>query len=236
MLHQYDTMNDSIFQNYLLEELFKKYNTKKNPCNITTFIKAKYGKKQNIISNMKVKVSRLLHKKPNAAHNFGLLELSNDLADYFNTLRVNGDPYLTMTYFLGKNVWIDCIGATTSLGTIRKLDKIKWQYKCDSKWKNHFAVWSNLYGNGEVRLVKKQDWYIHNNSLGISILEEKKTKRLYQGWVEPKDNGRFDVIDRSVLTGHKIGDIVKDIELNWSGTIDGVFPASTKDFKQKSKK
>ena len=40
-----ETMNDKIFQSDKLESLFRKYSTKENPCNITSFIKKTYGKK-----------------------------------------------------------------------------------------------------------------------------------------------------------------------------------------------
>ena len=51
---------------------------------------------------MKVKVSRLINKTADATTNFGLLELSNDLSEYFNGLRTNGDEILSMPHFLGK--------------------------------------------------------------------------------------------------------------------------------------
>ncbi len=228
-----DTMKDTIFQKDILEELFKKYNSKNTPCNITTFIKDKYGTKPNVIANMKVKVSRLINKKPDAAHNFGMLELSNDLATYFNGLRTNGDPYLSMTHFLGKTTWIRCIGAATTNGTIRRFPGKDWLFKTDAKYKNHVCIWHSLYNNAEVRFLKKSDWYTHNTKLGVCVIEEKKSKKLYQGWLQAKDNGRFDVIDKSVLTGKDVGEIAKDVDMAICYSIDGVIPASDKDFKRK---
>ena len=73
-----ETMNDKIFQADKLDSLFKKYSSKQNPCNITSFIKTTYGKKPNVVANMKVKVSRLINKTADASTNYGLLELSND--------------------------------------------------------------------------------------------------------------------------------------------------------------
>ena len=102
MVEHFETMKDKIFQSEKLESLFKKYSTKENPCNITSFIKKKYGSKKNVVANMKVKVSRLINKTADATTNFGLLELSNDLSEYFNGLRTNGDEILSMTHFLGK--------------------------------------------------------------------------------------------------------------------------------------
>ena len=63
MVEHFETMKDKIFQSEKLESLFKKYSTRENPCNITSFIKKKYGSKKNVVANMKVKVSRLINKQ-----------------------------------------------------------------------------------------------------------------------------------------------------------------------------
>ena len=68
-----ETMNDKIFQADKLDWLFKKYSTKQSPCNITSFIRTTYGKKPNVVANMKVKVSRLINKTADATTNYGFL-------------------------------------------------------------------------------------------------------------------------------------------------------------------
>ena len=100
MTEHLETMKDKIFHSEKLNVLFKKYDS-----NITSFIKHKYAKnlrgdtKEKMIANMKVKVSRLINRTADATTNFGLLELSNDLSEYFNGLRTNGDEILSMTHF-----------------------------------------------------------------------------------------------------------------------------------------
>ncbi len=152
----FETMKDKIFQADKLDSLFKKYSTKDNPCNITSFIKNKYGKKANVVANMKVKVSRLINKTADASTNYGLLELSNDLSEYFNSLRTNGDEILSMTHFLGKQSTIESCGELDPDGTVRLFEpKNVWRVKVDAKYSKLSGIYIR-HGAfaGFVRLFK----------------------------------------------------------------------------------
>ena len=217
MVEHYETMKDKIFQNDKLDSLFKKYSTKESPCNITSFIKNKYGKKANVVANMKVKVSRLINKTADSTTNFGLLELSNDLSEYFNSLRTNGDEILSMTHFLGKQTLIESCGELDPDGTVRLYEKKQvWKIKVDAKYGSLSAVYIR-HGAfaGFVRLFKKSMNYVDPNAEHrFSIVKQKKTNSIYWGFLKPLPiQRRYSIRDHSIITGAKVADIATNIEI-----------------------
>ena len=213
-----ETMNDKIFQADKLDSLFKKYSSKQNPCNITSFIKTTYGKKPNVVANMKVKVSRLINKTADATTNYGLLELSNDLASYFNKHhRTNGDEILGMTHFLGRQSTIENCGELDPDGSVRLYEpKNMWSIKVDAKYCKLTAVYirSGAFA-GFVRLFKKSSNFIDPNSeYRFSIVKQKKTNSIFWGFLKPLTAPRrYSVIDYSIVTGQKVGEIATNIEI-----------------------
>ena len=213
-----ETMNDKIFQSDKLDGLFKKYSTKENPCNITSFIKTTYGKKPNVVANMKVKVSRLINKTADASTNFGLLELSNDLASYFNKYhRTNGDEILGMTHFLGRQSTIECCGELDPDGSVREYEqKNMWSIKVDARYSKLSAVYlrSGAFA-GFARLFKKNSNFIDPNAeYRFSIVKQKKTGMAFWGFLKPLTAPRrYSVIDYSIVTGQKVGEIATNIEI-----------------------
>ena len=217
MVEHFETMKDKIFQSEKLESLFKKYSTKENPCKITSFIKKKYGSKKNVVANMKVKVSRLINKTADATTNFGLLELSNDLSEYFNGLRTNGDEILSMTHFLGKQSQIESCGELDPDGTVRLFEKKNiWKLKVDAKYSGLTAVYirSGAFA-GFVRLFKKSMNYIDPNSEHrFSVVRQKKTNMIFWGFLKPLSTPRrYSVIDHSIISGAKVAEIATNIEI-----------------------
>lgn len=212
-----ETMRDKIFQADKLESLFKKYSTKENPCNITSFIKNKYGKKANVVANMKVKVSRLINKTADASTNYGLLELSNDLSEYFNSLRTNGDEILSMTHFLGKQSTIESCGELDPDGTVRLYEpKNTWRVKVDAKYSKLSGIYIR-HGAfaGFIRLFKKSMNFIDPNAEHrFSVVRQKKTNLVYWGFLKPLATPRrYSVIDYSIVSGTKVADIATNIEI-----------------------
>ena len=83
----------SLFQRDKLEELKAKYNV-----TMDQIIHETKPKKE--FKNWKVKISKVVNRKEADPTNFGLLELSTFLANYFNLKATeNGDPLLQFTYF-----------------------------------------------------------------------------------------------------------------------------------------
>ena len=86
----------SLFQRDKLEELKAKYNV-----TMDQIIHETKPKKE--FKNWKVKISKVVNRKEADPTNFGLLELSTFLANYFNLKATdNGDPLLQFTYSLSK--------------------------------------------------------------------------------------------------------------------------------------
>tara|TARA_R100000234_G_C4974381_1_gene167807 strand:- start:93 stop:830 length:738 start_codon:yes stop_codon:yes gene_type:complete len=218
-----ETMNDKVFQYDRLEALFKKYSTKENPCNITTFIKTTYGKKANVVANMKVKVSRLINRKPDATQNLGLLELSDALADYFNKHhRTNGDEILSMTHFLGKQSIIDVPLELTSDGSCRTYEKRDmWSLKVDAKYSKMSACYirTGIFA-GFIRLflnkgiINNKNYFVDpNTEFKAGIVRQRKTDEVFWGMIKPLKQRKYSICDFSAVSGEKIGEVATNIEI-----------------------
>ena len=224
MTEHFETMKDKIFQSEKLNVLFKKYDS-----NITSFIKHKYAKnlrgdtKEKMIANMKVKVSRLINRTADATTNFGLLELSNDLAEYFNeTHRNNGDEILSMTHFLGKQTEIDIPIELDTEGGCRQYEKKDvWRLKVDAKYSKMSASYirSGIFA-GFVRLFRnngilhgKQTYIDPNTEFKAGLVRQKKTDDIFWGMIKPLKLRRYSICDFSAVSGEKIGEVATNIEI-----------------------
>ena len=95
---------DNLFQKDKLDEQLILHKVSRDQ-----LLRETLGKKIKEFNNWKVKWSRLINKKSTDPHNFGLLELSELLAEYFNKKRHNGMPILSSTHFITRTSIIDVI-------------------------------------------------------------------------------------------------------------------------------
>ena len=109
---------DNLFQKDKLEEQLILHKVSRDQ-----LLRETLGKKIKEFNNWKVKWSRLINKKSTDPHNFGLLELSELLAEYFNKKRHNGMPILSSTHFITRTSIIDVIGAFMQNGQVRISNK-----------------------------------------------------------------------------------------------------------------
>ena len=205
----------SLFQKDKLEELKAKYGV-----TMDQIIHETKPKKE--FKNWKVKISKAVNRKEDDPSNFGLLELSTFLANYFNIKATeNGDPPLPSTYFLGKISTIECIGEFQDNGQIRRWNKNeKCKLKVDSKWVGHKAIYiRNGVLNGGARIYKDCNAISSAANYAFSIAKQKKTNNLYYGYLKPLSNGKYAFEDFSLVSGKKVSDIVTNLDINCSAKI-----------------
>ena len=205
----------SLFQKDKLEELKAKYGV-----TMDQIIHETKPKKE--FKNWKVKISKAVNRKEDDPSNFGLLELSTFLANYFNIKATeSGDPPLPSTYFLGKISTIECIGEFQDNGQIRLWNKNeKCKLKVDSKWLGHKAIYiRNGVLNGAVRIYKQCNNISSSANYSFAIAKQKKTNNLYYGYLKPQSNGKYNFEDFSLVSGKKVNDIVTNLDIVCSAKI-----------------
>tara|TARA_R100000742_G_C4260618_1_gene78426 strand:- start:86 stop:751 length:666 start_codon:yes stop_codon:yes gene_type:complete len=205
----------SLFQKDKLEELKAKYGV-----TMDQIIHETKPKKE--FKNWKVKISKAVNRKESDPTNFGLLELSTFLANYFNIKATeSGDPPLPSTYFLGKISTIECIGEFQDNGQIRLWNKNeKCKLKVDSKWLGHKAIYiRNGVLNGAVRIYKQCNNISSSANYSFAIAKQKKTNNLYYGYLKPQSNGKYNFEDFSLVSGKKVNDIVTNLDIVCSAKI-----------------
>ena len=184
------------------------------------FIRATYAKKDQ--ANMRVKISRLINKDPNSPHYFGAMELAKDLSIYFNKFRINGDHYIAPVYFLGESAYIDIIGASYSnaqVGLYKKTEIKK--VAVPTRYNGYQAITSkNPISSGMIRLFKPRKFVDYSADNKFSVAQDKKSKIIWVGFIEPKSNGRYDILDKSSSTGKTIQTLADNIDLTWSSKIE----------------
>ena len=185
------------------------------------FIKATYPKKDQ--ANMRVKISKLINKPANAPGYFDAMELAKDLALYFNTFRTNGDQFISANYFVGMAAYIDVIGGAYDDGQVGLFAK-KDIKKCavPVRYTGCQAVITKTpSSNGLIRVFKARNNIYTGADSRFGICQDKKTKVIYIGFLEPNSNGRYDVVDRSWSTGKKnLPNIATDITPAWTSRIE----------------
>lgn len=213
------TPMDSLFQKDKLEEQLTIHKVSRDQV-----LRETLGKKIKEFNNWKVKWSRLVNKKHTDPHNFGLLELSELLAEYFNKKRHNGLPVLSSTHFITKTCIIDVCGAFMQNGQVRSFNKKDyWKLKVIEHWGYHKGIIVKQgYMQGSVRFIKKLDQIRTNADYTLSVVRQKKTKILYWGWLIPQSNGKYNIEDRSVINDKKISDVVTNIDIDGSSKIESI--------------
>tara|TARA_Y100001937_G_scaffold113445_1_gene162118 strand:- start:980 stop:1648 length:669 start_codon:yes stop_codon:yes gene_type:complete len=181
------------FNKDLLEHCKHKYN-------VTMDQIIKEIKPKNEFANWKVKISRLINKKETDPTNFGLLELSENLADYFNLIS-NDEIKYTASQFLEKPCIIDVVGECVETGEIIEWKKNKWKIKVPKNMCNLQAYYIRQgVSQGKVRIAKKLN-VAGTAEYNFSIVKQKKTNKLFYGYLKPLSNGKFNICDFSVVSG-----------------------------------
>tara|TARA_A100000171_G_scaffold23067_1_gene21462 strand:- start:3532 stop:4212 length:681 start_codon:yes stop_codon:yes gene_type:complete len=180
------------------------------------------GKDAKNFANWKVKWSRLINKKASDPGNFGLLELSELFAKYFNSRKTEGDLPISTTYFITQDVSINGLGEVLPTGQIRKfLKKEKLKLQVIEKWKNYeFVVQKSGVLKSFVRYFKPLKIIQSDSFYTNSIAQQKKTKSLFIGYLKPLSNGNYNIEDRSRIDGEKIRDIATNITLDAASKIE----------------
>jgi len=210
---------DNLFQKDKLEEQLILHKVSRDQ-----LLRETLGKKIKEFNNWKVKWSRLINKKSTDPHNFGLLELSELLAEYFNKKRHNGMPILSSTHFITRTSIINVIGAFMQNGQVRLSNKKNyWKLKVNEQWFNHLGIIVKQgYLQGTVRCIKVLDQIRTDADYTLSVVRQKKTKILYWGWLMPQSNGKYNIEDRSVINDKKISDVITNIDIDSSSKIESI--------------
>lgn len=201
------------FRRNALEKLLKQFNKK-----ISDFIKDTYTEKEQ--KNKSAQISKILNPKKNAPKYFTENDLANDLAHWFNNF-VDLDEVIAPNYFIGESAQIDCIGEFYGNGQVG-LHKMKDRYKIKihPKYASYLAIEVQTDGlMGLMRLFKKSNTVDRNVNNRFGLAQDKKTKVIWFGYIEPLSNGRFNILDKSHSTGKTIAKLAENIQLSWTAEI-----------------
>ena len=209
----FNNFNDEMFQKEKLEQLLKIHNVSRDQ-----ILRETLGKTPKDFANWKVKWSRLINKKEKDPHNFGLLELSELLTRYFNARGNTNQPVLGNTHFISRDTIINGIGELQKNGQVRIYSKKDMKkLSVIEKWKNYQFIYMRSGSQaGTVRYFKPLNTVENDALYGLSISREKKTKKLFVGYLEPRDGGSYDVIDKSTINDEVFSTIAKNIYIDAS--------------------
>jgi hypothetical protein len=76
---------------------------------------------------------------------------------------------------------------------------------------------------GLMMLFKPTKSIDRNANNRTVICQDKKTKVHWFGFLEPKSNGKFDVVDKSQSTGKTIGKLAENIQISWSAEVKAAY-------------
>tara|TARA_B100000575_G_C23042900_1_gene600283 strand:+ start:165 stop:845 length:681 start_codon:yes stop_codon:yes gene_type:complete len=211
-----------MFQKKKLEEQLDFHNISRDQ-----LLRDTLGKDAKKFANWKVKWSRLINKKDSDPSNFGLLELSQLFAVYFNARKTEGDLPISTTYFITPDVLINGIGEVLPTGQIRKYTKKnKLKMKVIEKWKDYeFVIQKSGFLKSFVRYFKPLKIIQNDSFYSICVSQQKKTKDLFIGYLKPLTNGNYNIEDRSSISGEKIADIATNVNIDAASKIEATnFP------------
>jgi len=200
-----------MFQKEKLEELLKIHNVSRDQV-----LRDTLGKNVREFNNWKVKWSRLVNKKDKDPSNFGLLEFSTLLSKYFNARGKIDEPIISNTYFITPDCTINGVGELQVNGQIRVWSKKEQKkLKVVEKWKGYnFIVLRLGSTRGSVRYFKPLKIIETESLYSMSIIREKKTKKLFAGFLIPLNNGNYDVVDKSTITDQTISVMAQNIQVD----------------------
>lgn len=209
-----DLLMAVVFQKEELEYLKKRYGVATD-----TIVKNLFP---NDFANKKVQFSRIINKKSDDKHNLTALDLSAILADYFNKNHIRpNENQLTPTRFVAQRSKVECIGECMSSGEIRVYKgNEKKHLSVQPRFKNSFAV-ERRHGQlrNRVAFCKKSNQPMPSANYELSVVEQKKTKNLYWGYLIPMPNGKFNIEDFTMVEAKKTRDLITNIDINWSSRV-----------------
>ena len=205
------------FRKTSLDLLLKETNKK-----VSDFIKDTYSPKEQ--KNKFAQISKILNPKKNAPKYFTENDLANDLAHWFNTI-LNLDEVVSANYFIGDNVQIECIGELFGNGQIG-IHKIKDRHKIDihPKYASFQAIECLIDSKIGLMMLFKPSKNIDRNANNRTVIcQDKKTKIIWFGFLEPQSNGRYNILDKSQSTGKTIGKLAENIQLSWCAEVKAAY-------------
>ena len=208
---------DFRFRKTSLDLLLKETNKK-----ISDFIRDTYLPKEQ--KNKFAQISKILNPKKNAPKYFTENDLANDLAHWFNTI-LNLDEVVSANYFIGDNVQIECIGELFGNGQIG-IHKIKDRHKIDihPKYASFQAIECLIDSKIGLMILFKPSKNIDRNANNRTVIcQDKKTKIIWFGFLEPQSNGRYNILDKSQSTGKTIGKLAENIQLSWCAEVKAAY-------------
>ena len=208
---------DFRFRKTSLDLLLKETNKK-----ISDFIRDTYLPKEQ--KNKFAQISKILNPKKNAPKYFTENDLANDLAHWFNTI-LNLDEVVSANYFIGDNVQIECIGELFGNGQIG-IHKIKDRHKIDihPKYASFQAIECLMDSKIGLMMLFKPSKNIDRNANNRTVIcQDKKTKIIWFGFLEPQSNGRYNILDKSQSTGKTIGKLAENIQLSWCAEVKAAY-------------
>ncbi len=205
------------FRKTSLDLLLKETNKK-----VSDFIKDTYSPKEQ--KNKFAQISKILNPKKNAPKYFTENDLANDLAHWFNTI-LNLDEVVSANYFIGDNVQIECIGELFGNGQIG-IHKIKDRHKINihPKYASFQAIECLIDSKRGLMMLFKASKIIDRNANNRTVIcQDKKTKIIWFGFLEPQSNGRYNILDKSQSTGKTIGKLAENIQLSWCAEVKAAY-------------
>ena len=200
-----------------IELLLKRFDKK-----ISDFVKFTYSAKEQ--KNKAVQIHKLLNPKENAPKYYTENDLANDFAHYINQFR-DGEAVISPNFFIGDVVQIQIIGHLFGNGQIllsKKKDIIK--VNVHPKYADCQGVISKVPGtNGMIRIFKKRNAVHVGSDNRFGLAQDKKTKTVWFGYIEPQSNGTYDILDKSYSTGKTISKLAENINLSWSSRIKSAY-------------
>lgn len=202
---------EQMFQKEKLEELLRIHKVSRDQ-----LLRDTLGKNVKDFNNWKVKWSRLVNKKDKDPSNFGLLEFSTLLAKYFNARGKVDEPIISSTYFITQDTVINGLGELQLNGQVRVWSKKEQrQLRVVEKWRGYNFILLKLGSTrGSVRYFKPLKIIESESLYAMSIIKEKKTKKLFVGFLIPLSNGNYDVVDKSTITDQTISAMAQNIQVD----------------------
>ena len=216
-------MKETTFQKEKLDEQLKLHNISRDQ-----LLRETLGKDTKTFANWKVKWSRLINKGVDDPSNFGLLELSKLFSKYFNQKAFGNARIIPSTYFITPDVKIKGIGEFLRNGQIRPYNKDeKWILKVSQIWDGYVFITNKQgYLKNAVRFIKPLTQINFSANYSPAVVRQKKTKKIYWGFLIPQADGTYNIEDRSLIGDQKVKEIVTNITIEASAKIEGViFPS-----------
>jgi len=205
------------FRRSALDLLLKQSNKK-----ISDFVKDTYKPSEQ--KNKLAQISKILNPKPNAPKYFTENDLANDLAHWINNF-LNLDETVAPNFFVGNMVQIECVGTLFGNGQIG-MHKKNERHKINihPKYASFQAIECLVESKRGLMMLFKPSKNIDRNANNRTVIcQDKKTKIIWFGFLEPQSNGRYNILDKSQSTGKTIGKLAENIQLSWCAEVKAAY-------------